>query len=434
MKRPRRRVLLTAYHFPPLGGGGVLRVLKLARYLSATGWIPEVLCADDPAYQPRDPAKLAEVDCPIFRVPARRPPSLARLLGLRRDVTGKRAPDEPKSGDARRGLYQRLVALGALPDLYRPWIRSASSTAAALIHQRGYDLLWTTAPPFSTLLVGLRLKRLFGVPWVADLRDSWTPGPFFAPPTALHQALHRRWESRVLRTADAVVVATPGMAELYRRAYPDLDHRLRVITNGYDEADFADLPNPPASRSDHFRIGYAGSFYGPRRPDAFLQALAAVAERRDDAPRFVQIGSAGGETEAALAAFARAHPELIERSGALSHSRTLAELAACDLLLLVIGRQPGASSILTGKLFEYLRLGKPILACCPPGDAAELIGSLGAGVVAPPDDPVEIARALEYLLDQPPPPVPRERILPYERSRLAAQTARLFDEVVEERG
>lgn len=434
MKRPRRRVLLTAYHFPPLGGGGVLRVLKLARYLSATGWSPEVLCADDPAYQPRDPAKLAEADCPIFRVPARRPPSLARLLGLRRGRSGKPSPIRREGNQARTGLYQRLVALGALPDLYRPWVRPARSAAAALVNQRGYDLLWTTAPPFSTLLVGSHLKRLFGLPWVVDLRDCWTPGPFFAPPTAAHRALHRRWESRILRAADAVIVATPGMAELYRRAYPDLDRRLRVITNGYDEADFSDLSIPPTTGEGRRRIGYAGSFYGPRRPDAFLQALAAVAERRVDAPRFVQIGSAGGEAEAALAAFARSHPELIERRGGLPHDRTLAELAACDLLLLVIGRQPGASSILTGKLFEYLRLGKPLLACCPPGDAADLIETLGAGVVAPPDDASAVARSLESLLDKPPPPVPRESILPYERSRLAAQTARLFDEVVEERG
>ena len=75
-----RRVLLVSYFFPPLGGGGMLRALKLAKYLPAAGWEPEVLATDDPRYHLRDEAALVEVDCPVHRTPARRYPSAARLL------------------------------------------------------------------------------------------------------------------------------------------------------------------------------------------------------------------------------------------------------------------------------------------------------------------------------------------------------------------
>jgi glycosyltransferase involved in cell wall biosynthesis len=419
-----RRVLLVSYLFPPLGGGGMLRALKLARYLPAAGWEPEVLAADDPRYHLRDEAALGEVDCPVHRAPARRYPSAARLLrvggGEPSDANG------PGASSWRGRLRTLLARLGDLPDQHTGWSRAARSLALKLSWQGRYSTVWTTSPPVSAHLVGLALKREVGLKWVADLRDSWTLGPFFDPATPLHRVLQRRLERSVVETADALVCATPRMAELYRRFYPASAGKIRVITNGYDEADFAgldDLPPRPGTV-----IGHAGTFYGARRPDAFLAALETVADERPGAGlRFIEIGTSGLEAEAALGRFARCRPDLVTRLGNLPHRRTLEELARCRLLLLVVGNQPGAQTVLTGKLFEYLRLGRPILACCPPGDAGDLVRSLGAGPTADPDDADAIADALRRLLDTPPRPISRERVRAYERSGLAAETAALFE-------
>jgi len=418
------RVLLVSYFFPPLGGGGMLRALKLAKYLPAAGWEPEVLGADDPRYHLRDEAALGEVDCPVHRAPARRYPSAARLLGV---GAGASAGLKGPSGSGWRGkLRTSLARLGNLPDQQAGWSRAARSLALKLARQGRYSTVWTTSPPVSGHLVGLALKRELGLKWVADLRDSWTLGPFFDPATPFHRTLQRRLERVVVETADALVCATPRMGELYRRFYPDSARKIKVITNGYDEADFAGLDAPPPHPGT--AIGHAGTFYGARRPDAFLAALEAVALERPEAGlRFLEIGTSGLEAEDALGRFVERRPELITRLGNLPHRRALEELARCRLLLLVVGNQPGAQTVLTGKLFEYLRLGKPILACCPPGDAADLVHSLGAGPTADPDAPVEIARAIRLLLDGPPQPPPWERVRAYERSRLSAETASLFE-------
>ncbi len=423
------RVLLVSYFFPPLGGGGSLRALKLAKYLPANRWEPEVLSADDPRYHLRDDGALGEVDCPVHRIPARRYPSLARPLGLVSE--GKEGSRSLPSGMTRgvgwRGRLRSILSrLGDLPDQQVRWSRVARSRALKLARQGRYSVVWTTSPPVSAHLVGLTLKLELGLTWVADLRDSWTVGPFFNPVTRFHRFFQRRLEKDVVETADALVCATPRMGELYRRVYPEFADRVTVITNGYDEEDFTSLDGLTPHRG--IVIGHAGTFYGARRPDAFLVALETVADERPEMDlRFVEMGTSGRSAEDTLDHFAQRRPDLISRLGNLPHSRTLEELARCRLLLLVIGNQRGAETVLTGKLFEYLRLGKPILACCPPGDAADLLRSLSAGRVADPDDPRKIERALLHLIEEPTGPPSRNSIEAYERSKLAGEMAALFE-------
>ncbi|MCX7022466.1 MAG: glycosyl transferase family 1, partial [bacterium] len=188
------RVLLVSYFFPPLGGGGMLRALKLAKYLPAAGWEPEVLTADDPRYHLRDEGALGEVDCPVHRAPARRYPSAARLLGVGGGTgsspTSKRAVGVGWRGKLRTGRAR----LGNLTDQQAGWSRAARSLALKLARQGRYSTVWTTSPPVSGHLVGLALKRELGLKWVADLRDSWTLGPFFDPATPFHRTLQRRLE------------------------------------------------------------------------------------------------------------------------------------------------------------------------------------------------------------------------------------------------
>jgi len=425
------RILLISYYFPPIGGGGTLRALKLAKYLPLSGWEPEVLSVNDPTFHQRDEAALGEVSCPVHRVPAYRLPSVGRLLGLKKQANSPKPATFVKKQTSgwKDKLLAQLPRLGELPDIQLRWSRAAQRCALTLARQNRYSVVWTTSPPASSHLIGLVLSRQLGLPWVADFRDSWTTGPFFNPLTPLHRWWNQRLERRVIESADAVVFATPTMAENYKRAYPTAADRFSVITNGYDETDFAELSVSKAD-PEAITIGHAGTFYGPRKPDAFLTALKQVAgERPSEKLHFVEIGSSSQENEATLNSFAEEHPKLITRRGNLSHHRALEALNQCQLLLLVIGRQLGSETILTGKLFEYLRLGKPILACCPPGDAADLLRELGVGVIADPDSPVEIAAALRSLLANTPASASLEQIQRFERSKLAQQWAQLFNDL-----
>ncbi len=170
-----KRLLLLDYFFPPLGGGGCQRSLRLVRYLEPNGWASTVVTVQDPDYWIVDPTLLEEV---------------------------------PRSCDVR--ALRRLQQLVAIPDGYRPWARTAERAAAARVTKGGIDAIWTTFSPERAHLAGLGLKRKFGLPWVADFRDPRVGRVTYAPPTAWHDRRHRALEAEVVRAAD------PSLASLVR--------------------------------------------------------------------------------------------------------------------------------------------------------------------------------------------------------------------------
>jgi hypothetical protein len=195
-----KRLLSIAYFFPPLGGGGCQRTLKLVRYLEPAGWTSAVVTVKDPDYWILDPSLLDEVpsSCEIIRASAL---TSQRMLGLLRGA-GVRV-EEPQ-GRRRPEVFRalrRLQNLVAIPDGYRPWARAAERAAAERVSRGGIDALWTTSSPESAHLAGLALKRRFRLPWVADFRDPWVGRATYAPPTAWHDRRHRALEAAVIASA-----------------------------------------------------------------------------------------------------------------------------------------------------------------------------------------------------------------------------------------
>jgi glycosyltransferase involved in cell wall biosynthesis len=231
------------------------------------------------------------------------------------------------------------------------------------------------------------VARVTGVPWVADVRDS------------LVRHVHRRREIRgehalgrlVARRADAIVCVSEAIAAEMRELAPR--GPVRVIGNGCDFDDFEGLPYRPAGR---LRITHAGSFFGQRDPRPFLDALARSGE--EVVARFVGDFRERDREHARRLRLG----ERIELVPYLPRAEALALERDSDLLLLLIPEAEGRGrGVLSGKVFEYLAAGRPILACVPPdGEAAALIRDTGAGVVVPPDDSEAIAAALDEALER----------------------------------
>ena len=163
-----------------------------------------------------------------------------------------------------------------------------------------------------------------------------------------------------------------------------------TIANGSDFDDFAGMEHHPSER---FRITHTGSFFGKRDPRPFLQALHDSG--LDVVARFL------GDFRQADRAWAEALG-LGDRLELLPYAPRAASLALqrdSEALLLLIPEAGGRGrGVLSGKVFEYIAVGRPILAVVPPdGAAAGLIRETGAGVVAPPDDAGAIRAALEEL-------------------------------------
>lgn len=370
------KLLFVSFYWPPAGGPGVRRPLKLAGHLAAMGHEVHVLAPDDPKWLHTDRSQRPPDGVVVHR---------ARNLGPR----ARRPAEELRlaRGLDRLVLRAQLAARAALiPDASVLWNATAIPAASRLVRRLGVDVVLTTSPPGSVHLVGLAAKRQTGVAWVADLRDS------------LVSHAHRRREirgerwlaARVAREATAITCASRAIAAEAERFSPT--GPVRLIGNG---CDFDELEELPYVRGERFRITHTGSFFGRRDPRPFLEALATV----DGAvARFVgDFRTRDREHAARLGLTGR-----VEVIPYLPHAEALALQRDSDALLLLIPEADGRGrGVLSGKVFEYLAVGRPILAAVPPdGEAAALVRETGAGLVVPPGDVDAIAEGLRSLVER----------------------------------
>ena len=373
------KVLLVTMYFPPAGGGGVQRPLKLATHLPALGIETHVLAPDDPKWLHRDDELRPPTQAFVHR---------ARYLGPKARLHS----EELRSLEGFDLALAKARVMGRrllLPDASVTWAPTAIPAAVRIVKSEGIDAVITTSPPLSMNLIGAAVKRLTGVPWIADQRDSLVQNADLRFERKSVQAKEKALE-RVVRlvanNADGIVAVSEAIADEIR-AY-DPAGPVRVIPNGSDFDDFAGLEYRPG---DRFRITHTGSFFGKRNPRAFLSALASSG-LEDVVARFVgDFRSVDREWVQELDLGDR-----LELLDYLPHRRALELQRDSEANLLLLPEAAGRGKVVpSGKIFEYLAAERPILAAVPTdGVAAQLVRETGAGVVVAPDDEDGLREAL----------------------------------------
>jgi glycosyltransferase involved in cell wall biosynthesis len=373
------KVLLVTMYYPPAGGGGVQRPLKLATHLPSLGIETHVLAPDDPKWLHRDEELRPPTQAFVHR---------ARYLGPK-----ARLPSEELRGLTGVDLALAHARLAGrrllLPDASVTWAPTAIPAAVRIVRNEGIDAVVTTSPPLSMNLIGASVKKLTGVPWLADQRDSLVQNADRRFERKTVQAKEKALE-RVVRlvanNADGIVAVSDAIADELRGFDPS--GPVRVIPNGCDFDDFAGLEYTPG---DRFRITHTGSFFGKRNPRAFLSALASSG-LDDVVARFVgDFRSVDREWVKELELGDR-----LELLDYLPHRRALELQRDSEANLLLLPEAAGRGKVVpSGKIFEYLAAERPILAAVPTdGVAAKLVRETGAGIVVAPEDEKGIREAV----------------------------------------
>ncbi|NNE10594.1 MAG: glycosyltransferase [Gemmatimonadetes bacterium] len=396
-----KRILIVSYYFPPLGGVGVFRALKLARHLPDLGWDTHVLTLEPPQYYCIDHTLLDQIPS---GVKVHRSESLDPFRLYRRIKGGELASvEDATASDPLFGALTRFAKSVNtwlfVPDNKVGWRGPAAKLGTRVVRENAIDLVYTINVPQTSHLIGRDIQKRTGASWVADFRDAWTANPDLVPPTPFHKARQTALERDVLERADAVTAVNDTIRDLLADALGHDRAKFLTVHNGFDPDDFG-TNDGAVKRDSRFTMVFVGTFHKRTDPRLLLRPYAEAIRSGRIEPgksRIVVVGAQSARTREAVHELGLG--DHVDFTGFHAHRASVRWMESADLLLQVIAEGPGAEQIVSGKLYEYLAAGRPVLTIGPAGEARTLVDRLRVGAHASVGDPAAIESALVSLAD-----------------------------------
>ncbi len=390
----RLSALLVAYAFPPVGGAGVQRMTKLAKYLPRHGVTTRVLTAANPSAPLRDESLLGDIppEVTVLRAKTFEP-------GYEMKQAAWSALAEKKKPRLKQQVMRRATALAKqllIPDAQLLWQPGAARVLAQRVAARADDVVLVSAPPFSQFVSAPLVRLRSGVGLVLDYRDEWSTyrTAYEMGASRFAGLIGEQLETLLLRSAHFVTTATAEFRENLVSRFPFLDPaRVIAIPNGYDRDDLPEVLPSPAS-SGAFTITYAGTVFKLTSARGFLQAVRRVHTLEPELAKNLKVRFIGRIVDTELDAFEGTESLGIERLGYVPHDQVLPALAESHLSLCILDDVPGVERIYPAKIFEQMMLGRATLTLAPDGALAKLVDHHALGRRLLPRDVEGIAEVL----------------------------------------
>ena len=437
-----KRVLIISYYWPPTGGSGVQRWVKFAKYLPALGWQPVIYTPENPEQLAVDASLEAEVptEAEIIRRRIVEPYEMYKKL-LRKSGHSKEAV-EVNPVNAQNKSFLQKVAMWIRGNFFRPdprclWIRPSVRFLKKYLKEHPVDLIVSTGPPQSIHMIGRKLARETGLPWIADFRDPWTKIFYFKhlSMTRATERWHHKMEKKVLDDATAVVAVSPLVQQDFQAM---TQTPVELITNGFDECDFHQEPFKMAEGGPQqlFTITHTGLFAADGNPTVLWEVLAEKCRTCEEFRKSLRINLIGKTDEQTVkAAHDAGLGDNVYDLGYQHHARAVDEQRKASLLILPLRKEPEYKAVLPGKLFEYMASYRPILGIGQPDGAMSMIlDSTKTGVVFDWEDKVAIAKYIDECWEkhlEGSLRVEGSDISQFTRRNLTRRMAQLFDKLTD---
>jgi len=409
-----KKVLIISYYWPPSGGSGVQRWLKFVKYFREFGIEPIVLTVDPefatfPNYDYSLSDEIPE-GIEIHTTQASSP------FELYKKVRKKDAPQAGFSGEKKTGLIDKAMRFIRgnffIPDARIGWNKFALEKAKELIQSHNIDSIVTTSPPHSTQLIGLALKKEFNLHWLADLRDPWTEiyynQELFRTPFAKRKDY--KFEQACLKNADKIVVVSEDIKRHFGANRPEILTKIHVIPNGFDEADFNIIPtlsnvSPNCDSGSNSQkisennlgskiISYVGNLGEQYPVEGLLEAFSEIVKKGSEW-KLQFVGNCHNGVKVLVEKLNLSQSVVFVPY--VNHSEAIDYMINANVLLIIIPEIENNKGILTGKLFEYLATGNPILNIGPKdGDAATILRENAVSVTLNPNEKQAI---IDFILN-----------------------------------
>ena len=374
------KVLIITYYWPPSGGAGVQRWLKFSKYLPEYGWEPIILTVDPKkaSYPQLDESLVEDVSSKlkVYRTSTFEIYSFYKKLSKNKEI-----PYGGFSNQSNPSLMQKLSRFIRgnffIPDPRKGWNKYAVKKAGALIKKYKISTVVTTSPPHSTQLIGFNLKRSLNINWIADLRDPWTDIFYYheLKHSKIAASIDRKLELKVLKNADKIITISDGLKRTFQQKLSE-NKKIEVVHNGFDEKDFNTFIKK--NRAGQFILTYTGTITEKYDISGLLEAIRNVQDKTANTCLLRFVGNVSENVKSKIREILG--NENVKFVGYTPHKQSIAYLQSSDLLLLVIPNTIDNKGIVTGKIFEYLAVKKPIICIGPKdGDASKIIKECSSG-------------------------------------------------------
>ncbi len=405
-----KKILIIAYYFPPYSGAGGHRTVRFTKYLKKLGWKICVLTIEENYFRPshlidKEIINKLPYGIKIFRTKVLR--GLTLLINLRncfrswkKGETSEKVNLKKDSTHSRKSWAQSIIdiisSIFVVPDNEVGWLPYAVLKGKKIIRSEGADIIYSSGPPHTCHLIAYCLKKLTSMPWVADFRDPWSRSTWKRQKSKLHHKTQSFLESRVVKSANKIILNTNHMQKEFAGFYKDQPpQKFVAITNGFDTEDFMEIKPGEHDNKKHFTITHTGTLYKKRDPSNLLLSVSRLAKKGIISPGDFQLNFIGAISikdvdikklisEYNIDRFVNIIPPV-------SHKESLKLLADSDVLLII---QPDTSCQIPGKMFEYIYLRKPILSLSHNGATSDIINKNKLGIVVSPEETDEIEKAI----------------------------------------
>lgn len=389
MQSKTKKVLIVSYYWPPAGGPGVQRWLKFVKYLPDFGYEPHVYIPENPTYPIVDEKLTKDVseNVIIIKQKIKEPYRWAAFFSnnTTKKISSGIIPSKKKQSIIAK-LLLWIRGNFFIPDARVLWVKPSVSFLKDYLQKHQIDTIITTGPPHSLHLIGLQLKKVLSINWIADFRDPWTTIGYHKELMLTEKAerKHKVLEKKVLQTADKILVTSPTTKSefAYLTSKP-----IEVITNGYDVENVEKTP-----LDAKFTLAHIGSFLSNRNPRILWKVINELINENPDFANDFQlklIGKVSQEIVNTIQEFTLSNYVL--NLGYLSHKEAIKHQRASQVLLLIEIDDETTRCIIPGKLFEYMVSDRPIIAIGPKGsDFENIIKETNTGSFFTYEDKVEL--------------------------------------------
>ena len=366
----KKKVLIITYYWPPAGGPGVQRWLKFVKYLPEFNIEPIVYIPSNPHYPIKDETLYDDIpnDITVIKQPISEPYKLARLFSKRSNTISKGVIPKTKKQSYLDRLMLFIRGNFFIPDARVRWVKPSVLYLSTYIEDFNIDTVVTTGPPHSMHLIGLQLKKLNNINWIADFRDPWTTIGYHKRLKLLNTSKkkHEHLECLVLNTADQIIVTS----NITKREFSALTKKpIEVITNGYDieSVNTFELDNK-------FTLSHIGSLLSDRNPINLWKILGELINESKDFAEDFRLNLVGEISNNVFESINKyISIKNINELGYVSHKEAIMLQKKSQLLLQIEINSQETKCIIPGKLFEYMVSNRPIIALGPYGSDVEQI-------------------------------------------------------------